>query len=204
MWLRRVSKKVLESANGYRLFQQLVRKRKSSFLQEVISNYPTYRVLDIGCGEGASSELFENSSYFGFDPDEKYIECAKALYQDSQTVFSVGSVENPPQDLGAYDFCLAKGVLHHLDDMQAACLFEVIADALDSGGIALVLDPVRGEGSAIARFIISMDRGECVRRAVEYRSLAAHNGNLQLLDSKVISGHLRVPYVHHRMVLRRV
>ena len=82
------------------------------------------------------------------------------------------------------------GVLHHLDDIEAANLLALLRSALKPGARLVTEDPVLVENqNAIARQLIKWDRGRNVRTANEYCDLAAaHFGTIR---ETVI--HMKIP-----------
>ena len=64
-------------------------------------------------------------------------------------------------------------VLHHVDDETAAELFRLSRMVLEAGGRLVTSDPCfQPEQSPIARFLISRDRGRCVRSPEGYEAIA--------------------------------
>lgn len=94
-----------------------------------------------------------------------------------------------------FDIVLAMGLLHHLDDAEAASLVELASQALVPGGRFVVIDPAHAAGQpGTTRWLIGRDRGEYVRTADAYAELArASFGSVAVT---VRSDLLRVPYTH--------
>lgn len=96
---------------------------------------------------------------------------------------------------GPFDIILAIGVVHHLDDGEAAELFRVAVDSLSAGGRLVTFDGVYVNGqSPIARFLLSQDRGRYVRRQSEYERLA-HTAFVAV-ESHVTHDFIAIPYSH--------
>ena len=94
-----------------------------------------------------------------------------------------------------FDIVLAMGLLHHLDDVEAASLVALASQALVSGGRFVAIDPARAPGQPhVARWLIGRDRGEYVRTADAYAELA--RGSFGSVAVTVRSDLLRVPYTH--------
>lgn len=175
------------------------------FVRDVLRPGTSDRILDIGCGTGDLCGLIldvqPDVHYVGHDPSGEYIDAARARY-GSQAEFEQGGVGEVAIDPQSFDICVAKGVLHHLDDATAGALFDISSRALRPGGRIITMDPVFADGqSRIARFLASRDRGQNVRTADGYRSLAepyfAH------IDATVRHDLLRVPYSHALMECAR-
>ena len=64
------------------------------------------------------------------------------------------------KELGSFDLILMVGVLHHLDDTQAAATIELYKQVLKSKGSLLTIDAYCRSGeSFIAEFPLNRDRG---------------------------------------------
>ena len=96
---------------------------------------------------------------------------------------------------GTFDVVLATGVIHHLDDVQAAALFGLARLALRPAGRLVTFDGCRvPQQSRLARWLLAKDRGKFVRTQEEYLRLAsARFANVEL---DLRHDLLRVPYTH--------
>jgi SAM-dependent methyltransferase len=125
------------------------------------------RVLDIGCGEGATlRHLGEPQGATGIDLFEEKIRfAAKAL---PRCQFVAGSAYELPFPDGAFDHLLVRDLVHHLDDPErfvAEC-----ARVLAPGGRIDVLEPSRGNPMILAHaLLVPVERGE-LRSTIEYIS----------------------------------
>jgi len=157
------------------------------------------RVLDIGCGTGDVLDHLPAVDYVGYDLSPEYIESARRKYGDLGT-FRVGRVGSDDQiENDVFDRALAKGVLHHLGDGDAAALFAEAAMALAPGGRLVTVDPCFVPAqSRLARFIISRDRGEAVRVPEAYGELARRS--FDQVEVVVFDDLLRVPYTHAMVI----
>ena len=167
---------------------------RQSFVDEYVRPTDGDRVLDIGCGTGDIVQLLAGVTYLGYDPSAEYIAAARERYGElgDFQVGSVGSVELAP---ATFDICIAKGVLHHLDDAAAVDLIQEAARVLRPGGRLVTMDPVFADGQPrVARFLASRDRGQNVRNIEGYTALA-RTGFAQV-DGSVRHDLLRVPYSH--------
>ena len=132
---------------------------RAAFVNERVRPSPGDRILDIGCGTGDIVQLLGQVEYIGYDPKAEYIESARERYGDLGEFFvgSVGAVDLEPE---SFDICIAKGVLHHLDDGAAVDLFREAARVLRPGGRLITMDPVLTDDQPrIARFLTEHQTG---------------------------------------------
>lgn len=127
------------------------------------------RVLDVGCGEGATlRHLGEPEGATGVDLFEDKILFARAALPRCR--FVVGSAYELPFADGAFDHVLVRDVVHHLDEPDrfvAEC-----ARVLAPGGRVDVLEPSRYNPMVAAHaLLLPVERGE-LRSTLPYlRSL---------------------------------
>ena len=96
------------------------------------------RMLEVGCGDGRLTAQYAHlpASLVGLDPSERAIGLARERHPSID--FRVGSGEDLPFPEASFDLVFFSLSLHHQD--QAKALFET-ARVLDSGGMAIVLEP---------------------------------------------------------------
>lgn len=189
---------IFSSAPVYNLAQRMVgaEKARRLLVRDYFPQYADYRMLDIGCGTAEIlRHLPEGISYYGFDASDAYIRQAKRTFGKRGTFKAELVRQASLQELEPFDIVMAFGLLHHLDDAEARTLFTLAAQALKPGGRLITIDPVYAPGqSALARWIISKDRGERVRTPEAYSALAA--GLFTDIDAQVRSDLLNIPYSH--------
>lgn len=181
----------------YRLFSDLVgaRRLRKLMTRDYLTASPGDRILDIGCGTADILAHLPPVDYTGYDLSQSYIMSARRQFADRgrficEAIDQVNLV-NP----GQYDWVLAFGVLHHLDDAEARKLFEIGRTALKPGGRMLTIDGVLGTGhSPMADWLISHDRGKNIRTEEAYTALA--RPFFPSCQAVVRTDLLRIPYVH--------
>jgi SAM-dependent methyltransferase len=116
------------------------------------------RVLDLGCGEGATlSHLGEPEGATGLDLFPDKIEFARRRLPKCR--FEVGSVYELPFEDGAFDHVLVRDVIHHLD--EPARFVGEAARVLAPGGRLDVLEPCRYNPLIFAHALaVRAERGE--------------------------------------------
>jgi cyclopropane fatty-acyl-phospholipid synthase-like methyltransferase len=152
--------------------------------------------LDIGCGTGEIlAYLPEGIIYHGYDMNPHYIADAQKRFGDRgkfvcQRVSELTLAEQTP-----YDHVLAFGLIHHLQDAEASDLFTLAKRALKPSGVLVTIDPCyTPEQSALARWMVSRDRGDCVRTPQAYQALALSAGFEATCD--IHHDLIRLPYTH--------
>jgi SAM-dependent methyltransferase len=142
------------------------------FIQYFVRPHKGARVLDVGCGTGDLLGCLNEVEYVGLDFNEDYIATAQERHS-SKGAFLVGNAETlANQIVGKFDFILAIGLLHHLDDRGASSLLESISGALTPDGKFFSIDPCfDSTQNALQRWMVSKDRGRAVRTAHGYRDL---------------------------------
>jgi len=131
------------------------------------------KVIDIGCGPGQILPWLPPVEYIGFDVNGSYIAAAQRKYGDRGT-FVVGDTMAIWDDsrFQAADIVIALGILHHLDDEQAAYCIRFAHRVLKPGGRFVCLEAcwISDQG-ILSRYIMSRDRGQHIRTEQSYRDL---------------------------------
>jgi SAM-dependent methyltransferase len=167
---------LLSSARLYQRLQDFLARPSSreAFARDYVRAKVGDRVLDIGCGTAHVLETLPDVQYFGFDPNEKYIARARERFGQRGSFWADRVDQATLARVPPCDLVLAIGVLHHLDDDEAARLFTLAHAALRAGGRLVTWDPgYTDDQSRLARLLIGLDRGRSVRRPEGYQALAA-------------------------------
>ena len=163
------------------------------FLDAFAKPCPGERIIDLGCGTGASlAHLPEGISYVGVDIHSDYIRAALARFGTRGTFLCSDLTTVDLSEFAPFDLAISSGVLHHLNDAQARAVVQLARAVVRPGGRLVTIDPcyVRGQ-SPIAKFLKDHDRGRHIRDAEGYRQLFAPQDSVETV---VLSGMLRVPY----------
>jgi SAM-dependent methyltransferase len=188
---------LLKKASNYRLLQRLLLRAgtRRRVVRDILRPFPGCRILDIGCGPADILEELpkEIGAYHGFDMNPEYIEAARSRWGERGRFECQRVDEAALPEGGSFDIVLATGILHHLDDAEAARLFAVADHALRPGGWLVTYDNVYIENqNPVARWLIARDRGQAVRTREGYEALARRL--FPKVESTVLHDTLRLPY----------
>jgi SAM-dependent methyltransferase len=198
--MRGLKDKLLAAPVVYDSYQWLIGAPgcHSKFILEMVSPKSGERVLDVGCGVGASLRFMpEGVTYVGIDVSLPYIEVARAKYGQRGTFICADISMQDSMSLGIFDRAFSFGVLHHLSDTEVMRTADLIKRVVKSGGTFSTLDPCYVIGQpTLAKFLIDNDRGRYVRDQVGFERLLSRLGTLQ---SHVFHDLLRIPYTQIAM-----
>lgn len=188
----------LSSPFIYDSFQSIIGGKRAR--KYVVENYvnPTIttesKMLDIGCGTGYVLDYISMPiDYLGYDLDPTYIDYAKQKYKGRGLFFCERVNEMELKKGEKFDFVLAMGLLHHLDDKESTELFKTAFDVLKKGGNFLTLDGVyTDEQSQLSKYVLKNDRGKHVRTEKAYVKLA--NALFADVNSTVTDDLFVIPY----------
>jgi len=189
----------------YNLSQRMVgaEKARRTLVNDCFPSMHGMRMLDIGCGTAEIlRHLPEDITYYGFDISDKYINEAKQEFNRRGT-FKAEKLNRTTVDaLAPFDIVLAVGLLHHLADAEVKTLFELACNAMAPTGRFISMDPVYlPQQNFLARWLISRDRGQCVRTKEGYVKLA--KSQFDTVSVTVRHDMLRIPYSHLIMECRK-
>lgn len=131
---------------------------------------PGVRTLDLGCGPGAFSDLFEQGDYVGADLNPRYIDWARQHRKGTFVVADARQLELPDE---RFDQILIFGLLHHLPDEVVRDVLSECHRLLVPGGHLLAIEdiPAISKLNLIGHLIHSVENGEHIREAEAYRTL---------------------------------
>ncbi len=189
---------IFSNPGVYNLAQRMVgaERARRILVHDYFSDMRGKRMLDIGCGTAEIlRHLPEDMDYSGFDASEAYIVEARHRFSARGSFRAELVREATLEDIGMFDLVLAFGLLHHLDDDEAAALFRLAAKALKPNGCLITVDPVYTDvQSRLTHWVISKDRGQNVRNAGQYASLA--KVFFPEVQEHVRDDLLHIPYTH--------
>jgi cyclopropane fatty-acyl-phospholipid synthase-like methyltransferase len=196
--------KVLSLPGGYRLLREVVGGEKlwRTYLGEYVKAEKGDKVLDIGCGPADVLNYLPEVEYTGLDYSAQYIKSASARFgARGRFLCSDVSLVALEQEQGTFNLALATGVIHHLNDQQAADLFSLARRTLRPDGRLITFDGCyQSNQSRIAKWMLNNDRGKFVRTRPEYERLASTEFNQ--VESYIRNDLLRLPYTHMIMICR--
>lgn len=164
--------------------------------REFLKIAPGQRVLDVGCGTASIlAHLPPSIDYHGYDLSADYIAEAGRRYGERGSFNRAAVSLDAVAGLGKFDVVISIGVLHHLDDEEAAVVFASAAEILRPGGRVVTCDGayVRPQ-NPIARLLLALDRGKYVRTPDAYLSLA--RPYFPDAQARIVCDLLAVPYTH--------
>ena len=159
----------------YSMFQGIMgaNHTRADFVRYFVRANPGIQVLDIGCGPADILGYLPEVEYHGFDISQAYVNQAIQKWGHRAQFHCEELSAVALARLPFFDLVLALGVLHHLDDVSARGVLELTRSALKPGGRLVTIDPCLEPGqSAVARFLVSRDRGQNVRNRSAYGALA--------------------------------
>lgn len=180
----------------YSAFQKLVASDRiwQRVVREHLRPQPGQRLLDVGCGPGdVVAELPLDVDYVGVDLNPLYIDSASRRFGDRATFLCADVAALPVLGQTGFDLVFAIGLLHHLDDDQAAGLCQTAAGLLKPGGRMVMVEPCRHPGqSRLERMLMDRDRGQNVRDLAGYRAVALRA--FSQVEDVLDSGIYRIPW----------
>jgi len=144
-------------------------KQRIAAVRDVLG---TPRVLDVGCGTGEYSTLFDPAGYVGVDVHPGYL--ALASRRNPHHRYLCGDARVWPGVGTDFNLVLVNGVLHHLDDESAHAFLRAALGHLAPDGRLLVIEDVQlPDASLPTRLIHQLDYGEHIRDAAHWQKLVA-------------------------------
>jgi len=169
---------ILEHPFFYRLYQNLVRKKKDEYqlfkyIFSKIKENNTIRLLDICCGDSYILNYINEylDDYMGIDNNPKYLKNLSIKWpkftfnkldiKSEETLKTIKKF-NP-------NFIFINGAIHHLDDSIVQTINSIFRSLHNC--VFLSVDPVTHENNLINKIMIYFDRGKFIRSALMYEKL---------------------------------
>lgn len=153
-------------------------------------------VIDVGCGTGVLSSLFDKKKYFGFDIDPSIIKHAKIKHPGYK--FAVGNIVNF-KIKKKYDLVIVIGVLHHLDDADLTKSVQTLNSLLSDDGKIVIIEAIYPihKWNVVGQLIRNVDKGNHIRNTSDYvrfintklRVIKSNSTLSGILDYAVIVAH---------------
>jgi len=160
--------RAMENSLAYRLWQAPFADKKIRPVLQGNDVAAARRVLDVGCGPGTSTPLFDHAFYIGTDINEAYLHDARQRYGRAYVVADAGS-----QFLsgGQFDFILVNSLMHHLDTESVRATLTNLCGLLTDDGQIHILDLVLPSSPSPSRLLARLDRGDFPRPLETWRAL---------------------------------
>lgn len=160
------------------------------FLQEIPAQH-TLNILDIGCGTGNYTDLFQRLTQaqghqvYGIEPSEGMLN--KARQKNPHIIFQHGTAAQIPSEDSFFDFVFMTDVIHHVPDIRAM-FCEIYRILRLSGKVCIVTQSHRQiEARPTARFFPGTARVDKERYPdVDAIVAAGQYGNLKYLKQEVL------------------
>lgn len=125
--------------------------------------------------------------------DAGYIGAAKKRFAERGTFICKKVSRDALEENVQLNLVLAKGVLHHLNDLEAADMFDLARTHLTKGGRLIPYDECCTPGQGLfSKSLLTMDRGNFVRTKDEYLNLAGRS--FSIVKSTHHQDLMRIPY----------
>lgn len=134
--------------------------------------------LDLGCGPGAFSDLFDGDDYVGADLNARYIDHAQ---KKRKGTFLHADARQVPLPDDRFQQVLIFGLLHHLSDEEVRAVLKEARRLLAPGGRMLVVEdiPAVSRMNLIGHLVHHAENGEHIRPPDEYRRLYGEHARIE-------------------------
>lgn len=186
---------ILKSPIVYTNYQKLVGgyRARRKFVEDYLDANSNDRILDFGCGPGDILEFLPDLDYTGIDIDPIYIQKAKDKYGTRGNFICSGLKNLDLSSLEPFDYVIATGVLHHMDDQECMAFIKWAKGILKPEGKLLTLDGCYiSDQNKISKFLIDNDRGNFVRSVDEYTKLMS--SQFEMVNQTIEESYFHIPY----------
>ena len=162
---------------------------------------PGLKILDLGCGPGTNSTLFQPSDYLGIDISEKYINSARKA-NPAYKFESFNFLELSSDFNEKFDIIIMAGLIHHLSDEQVNIFLRKAYNLLKNSGHLITIDNcLHDKQSVIKRKIILLDRGQNVRHVNQLLKFA--DTSQFKFTAYIEEDLLLIPYTHFILTCKK-
>lgn len=171
--LKRLRNYLAKTPGTFALLRKIIElnfKKERELIARVFNKFENKKILDIGCGTGEFSRMFQGAQYTGIDISPDYIQFAKRRKSGE---FSVMDATNLSFQDNFFDGVLVMAILHHLPDEDAKKVLEGAKRVMkEKGRIVIIEDSkIPPLETPIVRLAQKFDVGEYIRTPDEYFSL---------------------------------
>jgi SAM-dependent methyltransferase len=170
----------------FRLAQMFGRptvRRYETLIRKHVPRAADRRILEIGCGIGASRPLFAGD-YTGIDINPDYIRIARQTLSGTFEIMDASQLAFGPD---SFDDAVSIATGHHLSDDQLAAMVRQATSVAATLHIIDSILPV-SPSAHFKRALFRMDRGRHVRTFDQLRAVVTRNA--QIHESEVLTGPL--------------
>ena len=146
--------------NSIRSFLLGGQKKTHEELKTLIRLTKINNVLDVGCGTGEFSELFDNSiSYTGIDAQKEFIEYAVDNHIGNSKSFLVMDINKAKFKKNEFDVVMLLSFTHHFSNSELRPIIDKIKKITKR---IIILDPIP-RANILSEIFYSLDRGDYIR-----------------------------------------
>ena len=142
-------------------------KKQKEIIKKYFNLTENNLVLDLGCGSGEFSTLFEKENYIGIDINKKDIAYASKKYDKK---FLTADAKKLPFLENYFTKILVMGVFHHLSEADCLQVMSEINRVLKPEGEILIMEDTKSN-SILTKFIHYLDQGDFIRPQDEWEKL---------------------------------
>ena len=188
----------------YNLQQNLfgANELKRLVIESEISMDEIDTVLDVGCGIGDSSLLFQNSKikYLGIDSNKTRIDYAKKHFQNDTRKFLKVKVQEFNHNK-VFDLVICFGLIHHLSAKDAVEFLNEITDSKFDFKKIIFLDPVKIKGQNLfVTLFHKLDIGQNIKTQDEYKNYFQN----QDIKSEIVYSNKIIKLPVHKVTISKI
>lgn len=158
----------LELPLVYKTWQGLFAKEKIRPFLGYIADRDFKTVLDLGCGPGTNSSIFEEYDYTGVDINPDYIDYCRKNFKGT---FEVADASKFLNEGKTYDIILVNSLLHHLDSEQVESLLRNSVKMMSETSEVHIVDAVLEPKNLLSYFLAKLDRGAYFRETQDWEKI---------------------------------